>query len=593
MTFLPTTNPENIRFDFIVVSADAYVDHPSFGAAIIGRFVESLGFSVGVIAQPVTDNDYQKLGEPKHAFLVSCGVVDSMVANYSVNLKKRKEDAYSDNGIAGKRPDRVCDVYCNKLKNLYPETTVIAGGIEPSLRRLAHYDYWQNSVRQSILYTSKVDLVVYGMGEVAMQEICSAVKKGIPLNKLKDISGTAYITDINSASKKVKRAILENDNSKYKILSSFSRVSTDKKLYAKAFLDAQKSDDKGLIQKQDNNFYVVINPPATPASTKLLDYIYGLPFVREPHPSYENVPAIEEVKFSVAAHRGCYGDCAFCALKAHQGKCISNRSNDSILSEVESITKLKGFKGYIHDIGGPTANFHAQPCDKSKASSVCKEKTCLGHNPCKNIKYDHKNYLELLRAARKIKGVKKVFVRSGIRFDYIMGDSNKEFLQELVSFHVSGQLKVAPEHVSDSVLKLMNKPSHKVYLEFYDAFYKATKQAGKEQYLVPYFVSSHPGSTVKDAIKLLEYLLSINYEPQQVQDFYPTPNTLSTVMYYTGINPATNKEIFTAKTKQDKTIQRALMQWRKKENKPIIIDALKQNKRDDLIKRIVGSIFKK
>jgi len=587
MTFLPTTLAElNCNQpDFIVVTPDAYVDHPSFGAAIIGRLVQSEGFSVAVLSQPVTREDFKSLGEPKYGFLLSCGVVDSMVANYSVGGIRRKDDAYSDQGKAGKRPDRVCEVYAKALKKAYPDCFIVAGGIEPSLRRLAHYDYWSDSVRPSILASAPVDLIVYGMGEVAILEILHFAKMGANLKKIRGVAGTAYLTDIANATSTVKKAIESNGNKKYKVISSFTRVASDKKIFAKAFMDnANCEKHLGVIQKQSDTTYAVINPPASPAPTVLLDRVYTLPFVRSFHPKYKNIPAIEEVKFSVTAHRGCYGDCSFCALKAHQGKGIASRSLGSIIAEVEAITTMPDFKGYIHDIGGPSANFHTNPCAKSTKGDFCQDKQCIGHNPCKAKDSSHEQYLKILRAARAVKGVKKIFVRSGIRFDHAL--LNKEFLTELITYHISGQLKVAPEHVSDNVLALMNKPNHKTYLEFYNKFMAITKSVGKEQYLVPYFVSSHPGCTLKDAAKLTEYLMDIKYMPLQVQDFYPTPMSLSTTMYYCEFDPRNGKKLFVAKTKQDKLMQRALMQYRLEKNRSIVREALKLAKRDDLLARL-------
>ncbi|MCL2375414.1 MAG: YgiQ family radical SAM protein, partial [Firmicutes bacterium] len=460
--FLPTTKVElqaqSIdQPDFIVVSADAYVDHPSFGHALIARLVQSQGFSVAVLPQPVTDKEFLSLGAPKHAFLLSAGVVDSMVNNYHVSKTKRTEDVYSDEGKFGRRPDRVTEVYAKALKRLFSDSPIIAGGIEPSLRRLAHYDYWEDKVRHSILFSAPCDLIIYGMGEQPILEILSYTKKNVPLHKLKEIKGTAYLTDLNSANKQIKKAILENDRTYYNLLSSFSRVSTDKSLYGKSFLQAQQIFDsptpKGLIQKQDNDHFVVINPPSLPLPQKVFDSVYALPFMRKAHPRYKHIPALEEVQFSVTAHRGCFGNCSFCALTYHQGRHVLARSTESVLTEVEDLTHLEGFKGYIHDIGGPTANFHAPSCHKNETDGNCKNKECIGHKPCTNLRVNHKEYTEILRRAKNIKGVKKVFVRSGVRFDYAMMDSDKSFLKELTAHHVSGQLKVAPEHCSNKVLK--------------------------------------------------------------------------------------------------------------------------------------------
>jgi len=593
MPFLATTltelyDQEIWQPDFIVVSADAYVDHPSFGAAVVARLVESQGFSVAVLAQPVTNEDFKSLGEPKHAFLVSTGVVDSMVNNYSVSLNRRTEDVYSENGKMGRRPDRVCEVYCKALKKLFPDSPVIAGGIEPSLRRLAHYDYWSNSVRHSIVYDAPADLIIYGMGEVPIMELCHYAKRNVPLDKVKDIKGTAYLTDIHAAHTPVKQAILENDTQKFRLLSSYARVVSDKKIYAKAYIEAKNANrNKGLIQKQDNEKYVVVNAPPQPPTTKLLDFVASLPYMRTYHPMYQHVPAIEEVQFSVTAHRGCFGDCSFCALNYHQGKAISHRSDESILAEIETITQLNGFKGYIHDVGGPSANFHVGQCSMTqKGGSPCVEQTCIGHKPCKNLNASHTAYINLLRKARAIKGVKKVFVRSGVRFDFCNMDTTGEFLNELAAHHISGQLKVAPEHVSDNVLRLMNKPPHAEYIQFSKNFQRATRRAGKEQYLVPYFVSSHPGCTLKDAAKLTEFLMELRYMPLQVQDFYPTPGTLSTTMYYTETDPRTGEKLYVAKTKEEKAMQRALMQYRMDKNRGLVVKALKLAGREDLLKQL-------
>ncbi|MCL2847485.1 MAG: YgiQ family radical SAM protein [Firmicutes bacterium] len=589
MPFLPTTKAElsalNIDVpDFIVVTPEAYVDHPSFGASLIARLVESEGFSVVVLSQPVSKADFTSFGAPKHAFLLSCGAMDSMVANYSVSLQKRKEDAYSDGGKAGLRPDRVCQTHSKALKKHFPNTPIIAGGLEPSLRRLAHYDYWSNRIMPSILFDAPVDLIICGMGEVPILEICKFAKKNIPLNKVKDIFGTAYLTPLENASKVVRAAITTADNSKFQILSSYNSVKSDKKTYLKTFLQYSATHNKGFIQKQDNTHYAIINPPATPSTTELLDRVYELPYMRDFHPKYKHIPAIEEVQFSITAHRGCFGNCSFCALNYHQGKSIISRSDDSILREVEILTKHPKFKGYIHDVGGPSANFHTNPCEKK--GEPCRDKNCIGFDNCKNLNADHTKYLELLRKVRAVKGIKKVFVRSGVRFDFCNMDSDKDFLNELTAHHISGQLKVAPEHVSDAVLKLMNKPPHKTYVEFSKAFNAATKKVGLEQYLVPYFVSSHPGATLKDAVKLTEYLISIRYEPEQVQDFYPTPGTLSTAMYYTELDHVNFKKLFVAKTQEEKALQRALLQYRRERNRLLVTKALKLVNREDLLSKI-------
>ena len=566
--------------DFILISGDAYVDHPSFGHALIARLFEKGGYSVGIIPQPVKDSDYSELGAPKRAFLVSGGVVDSMVNNYTVAKKKRTRDEYSEDGVAGRRPDRNVSVYCKALKRLFPTVPVIAGGIEASLRRLSHYDYWSDSVMHSILMDAPADLIIYGMGENPVFELIKACDRGIPLDKIKNIRGTAYLTDYASASAKVKKAI-DGDGSEYITVSSHERVKSDKKLYCKAFMAAYENTDpscaKGIIQKQDYERYVVVNPPALPLTEKQMDYVYSIDYVRAPYPMYKSVPAIEEVKFSVTAHRGCYGNCSFCALTYHQGRQISKRSADNIIAEVEKIAADKDFKGYIHDIGGPSANFHDNPCAKNgKRGEECKKRDCIGYKTCAAVKPNHSEYLEILRRARNVKGVKKVFIRSGIRFDYLMADEDKTFMRELVKHHVSGQLKVAPEHIADGTLRLMNKPPHDVYEKFRAEFARLNKEFGLNQYLVPYFISSHPGCTLSDAVKLTEYLMQINYMPKQVQDFYPTPSTLSTTMYYTELDPRTLEPVFVAKNPHDKAMQRALLQYRLPQNKKLVEEAFEK-----------------
>lgn len=592
--FLPINQEEMLEreiwtLDFVVVSGDAYVDHPSFGHALIARLVESQGFNVGIIAQPQTDEDYMKLGEPTKAFLVTSGVVDSMVNNYAVSKKRRDRDVYSEGGQMGKRPDRALNVYCKTLKRLFPDTPIIIGGIEASLRRLSHYDYWSDEVHHSILVDTQADLLIYGMGENPIFDICKAAHKNIPLDKLRNVRGTAFIVDIENAPKYLVDAVTV-PNDEYVMLSSHERVCIDKKIYAKAFMVSSDNTDpftaKILVQKQDNTRYAVVNIPALPLTEKQMDFVYSLNYVRKPHPIYKlGVPAIEEVEFSVTAHRGCFGNCNFCALTYHQGKIIQSRSADSIVEEVEKLAASPDFKGYIHDIGGPSANFHQPSCDKQLKSGVCKNSECIGYRPCPNLKVDHSKYLGVLRRARAVNGVKKVFVRSGVRFDYLMMDKDKTFINELVRHHVSGQLKVAPEHCCDNVLEIMNKPQFSKYLEFYKEFYKINDKAKLNQFLVPYFISSHPGCTINDAISLTEYLKSIGYMPKQVQDFYPTPSTLSTTMYYTELDPRTMKPIFVAKSYEDKAMQRALLQYRLKCNKSLITRALEKAGRNDLIEK--------
>lgn len=582
--FLPVTIEECYereiwQLDFVLVSADAYVDHHSFGHAIIARLIESQGFTVGIVPQPVTDEDFLRLGEPKHAFLVSGGVVDSMVNNYSVAKRRRTEDVYSEGGDFGRRPDRATTVYAQALKRLFPHVPVIIGGIEPSLRRLSHYDYWSDSVMRSILYDSGADLLIYGMGENPIFDLCAAAKRKKPLGKLRNIRGTAYLTDAASAPADVAAVIAGEKRAGYTLLSSHERVAGDKRTYAKAFMVQYRNTDPfsadTLIQKQDNTQYAVVNRPALPLTEKQMDFVYALPFARAPHPMYtRGVPAIEEVKFSVTAHRGCFGNCAFCALTYHQGRIVTPRSDKSILDEVEEIAADPDFKGYVSDIGGPSANLHFPACDKQKTAGVCVDRECIGYKPCPNLKVDQSGYLNILRKARAVKGVKKVFVRSGLRFDYMLYDKDRTFMRELVRHHVSGQLKVAPEHVCDGVLKVMNKPPHALYEKFCGEYAEENAKAGKKQFLVPYLISSHPGCTLADAVELMEYLKSINYCPEQVQDFYPTPGTLATTMYYTELDPRTLEPIYVAKDPHEKAMQRALMQYRNPKNKRLIDEAL-------------------
>ena len=568
------------QLDFIVVSCDAYVDHHSFGHAIIARLVESQGFTVGVIPQPVSDEDFSRLGAPRHAFLVSGGVVDSMVNNYTVARRRRTSDVYSEGGRFGRRPDRALTVYTRALKRLFPDVPVIIGGIEASLRRFSHYDYWSDSVMHSVLYDSGADLLIYGMGENPILELCAMAKRKKPLGRLRNIRGTAYMTDLAAAPGDIAEAIGGKNVAGVTVLSSHERVKSDKKIYAKAFLTQYRNTDPFsadvLVQKQDNTRYVVVNRPALPLEEKQMDFVYALPFARAPHPMYKDgVPAIEEVKFSVTAHRGCFGNCAFCALTYHQGRIVTPRSEKSILEEVERIAADPDFKGYIHDIGGPSANLHNPACDKQKTAGVCRDRECIGYKPCPNLKVDQSAYLSVLRKARSIKGVKKVFIRSGLRFDYMLYDKDRTFLRELVRHHISGQLKVAPEHVADNVLKTMNKPPHALYEKFCAEYAKCNAEAGKRQYLVPYLISSHPGCTLSDAVDLAKYLKKIGYCPEQVQDFYPTPGTLATTMYYTGLDPRTMQPIYVARDPHEKAMQRALMQYRNPKNRALIEEALK------------------
>ena len=563
---------------------EAYVDHPSFGHAIVSRLLQSLGIDVAIIPQPQNDSDFSRFGQPKYGFMVSSGVVDSMVNNYTVAKIKRTRDVYSEGGDVGKRPDRCVDVYCNALKRLYPDTPVVIGGIEASLRRFAHYDYWKDIVLPSILVSSKADLLIYGMGERPLKEIFDMVKKGVPLDKIKDVRGTCYLSSYDNLSAKLKKAIEEHS---VVFSPSYEQVKADKLQYVQAFNAQYSNNDpyygKTLLQKHGDK-YLVQNPMQYPLSVKEMDEIYNLPYERTYHPSYtKGVPAIEEVKYSLTSVRGCFGACNYCAIAFHQGRIVQKRSKENIVKEAESFVADKDFKGYIHDVGGPTANFRDPACEKQKTMGVCKDKSCIGYKPCPAMKVDHREYLDLLKTLRQIEGIKKVFIRSGIRFDYLMYDEDREFMYELIKYHISGQLKVAPEHISDATLQAMNKPPFEVYLKFKDKFDSINKKLGKKQYLVPYLISSHPGCTLKDAIRLAQYLKSIGYMPEQVQDFYPTPSTKSTCMYYTGINPDTMKPIYVAKTKKEKTYQRALMQYRKKSNYEIIVEALKEAGRQDLI----------
>ena len=585
MPFLPVTKEElnGEQPDFVLVSADAYVDHPSFGHAIIARLIEREGFSVAILAQPQNDADFTRFGEPKIGFMVSGGVVDSMVNNYTVAKIRRTTDVYSEGGEFGKRPDRVVTVYSNALKRLYPSVPVVIGGIEASLRRFAHYDYWADEVMPSILLSSKADLLMYGMGERPLWDLLRLVKKGVPLSSIKDVRGTCYAAEFSRLSEKTQTFLKEHA----RFCPSFEEVKESKEKYAKAFkLQSENSDyitGETLVQKHGDR-YVIQNPPQKPLTTEEMDLVYSLPFMRTYHPSYKKgVPAIKEVKFSISSVRGCFGECSYCALTFHQGRRVQNRSEESILKEAESFTKDPEFKGYIHDVGGPTADFYGDACDKQKTLGACKNKRCIGYSRCPNLKVHHGEYLHLLRSLRAVKGVKKVFVRSGVRFDYIMYDEDKTFFKELVEHHVSGQLKVAPEHCSEKVLSYMNKPSFQTYLKFKQEYEKINKEIGKEQYLVPYFISSHPGSTLNDAIELAVYLHSIHSVPEQVQDFYPTPSTRSTCMYYTGLNPDDMKPVYVPKSREEKREQRALLQYGRPENYELVYAALVKAGRTDLI----------
>ncbi len=586
MAFLPISTEETggRQVDIVYVIGEAYVDHPSFGHAIVSRLLQSLGIDVVIVAQPMSDADYTRFGVPKYGFMVSSGVVDSMVNNYTVAKIHRTRDVYSEGGDVGRRPDRCVDVYCNNLKRLFPDSPIIIGGIEASLRRFAHYDYWKDQVLPSILVSSKADLLIYGMGERPIKEIFAMAKKGIPLDKIRDIRGTCYLEEFSNLSAKLKQAIEEHA---VDFCPSYEQVKMDKLQYVQAFKTQYANNDpysgKTLLQKHGDK-YLIQNPMQYPMSAKEMDEIYDLPYERNYHPSYKRgVPAIEEVKYSLTSVRGCFGACNYCAIAFHQGRIVQKRSKDNIVKEAKLLVEDKDFKGYIHDVGGPTANFRDPACKKQSTQGVCRDKSCIGYKPCPAMQVDHSEYLDLLKTLREIDGIKKVFIRSGIRFDYVLYDKNPEFLYELIKHHVSGQLKVAPEHISDKVLEAMNKPSFDVYLKFKRKYDEINAKLGKKQYLVPYLISSHPGCTLEDAIRLAQYLKSIGYMPEQVQDFYPTPSTKSTCMYYTGINPDTMKPIYVAKTKKEKTYQRALMQYRKKSNYEIISQALREAGREDLI----------
>ena len=567
------------QFDFIYITGDAYVDHPSFGAAIVSRLLESLGYTVGIISQPDwrTDNDFMRFGMPRLAFLVTSGNIDSMVAHYTAAKRKRSDDAYTPGGKAGKRPDRAVTVYCRKLREIYGDTPIAIGGLEASLRRFAHYDYWDDCVKPSILAESGADLLMFGMGEHQITELSERLAAGENIKDITDIRGTCYLTDpVNTPLGAAE-------------CPSFEQVRENKKLYAKACRQQYDQQDevygKTVIQRH-GKMMLVQNPPALSLTTEELDRIYSLPFMRTYHPSYEKyggVPGIEEVRFSITHNRGCFGYCNFCSIALHQGRKVTCRSERSILEEAVKITKMPDFKGYIHDVGGPTANFRKPSCEKQLKFGLCKGKKCLAPVPCPNLEVSHREYIEILRKLRKIKGIKKVFIRSGIRYDYLMEDESDEFIRELIRNHVSGQLKVAPEHCSAAVLDKMGKPHIEAYKRFQEKFYSITKGMGKEQYLVPYLMSSHPGSTLKEAVDLAIFLKENKIHPEQVQDFYPTPGTISTCIFYSGFDPYTMEEVYVPRTAEEKKMQRTLLQYFKPENKKTVIAALKKAGRSDLI----------
>ncbi len=582
--FLPISKEDMIergieQFDFVYVIGDAYVDHPSFGPAIISRILESRGFSVGIISQPdwKDDTSISIMGEPRLGFLVSGGNMDSMVNHYSVSKKRRESDSFTPGGEMGKRPDYATVVYCNLIRRTYKKTPIIIGGIEASLRRLAHYDYWSNKLKRSIILDSGADLISYGMGERSIVEIAEALESGIDVKDITFIDGTVYKTKDKDS---IYDAIW---------LPEWDEIKENKRTFAESFYTQYCNTDpfsgKRLVEGYGTNF-VVQNPPQKPLSQSEMDAVYALPYMRNYHPSYEEaggVPAIREIKFSLVSNRGCFGGCSFCALTFHQGRIIQTRSHESIIEEAKIITQDPEFKGYIHDVGGPTANFRAPACKKQLTKGACPNKQCLFPTPCKNLEVDHKDYIELLRKLRELPKVKKVFIRSGIRFDYLMADKDKTFLRELCEHHVSGQLKVAPEHISNAVLKRLGKPAVEVYNKFVQAYKDMNKKIGKEQYLVPYLMSSHPGSTLKEAIELAEYLRDLGYMPEQVQDFYPTPSTISTCMYYTGLDPRTMEEVYVSTNPHEKAMQRALIQYRNPKNYDLVYEALMKADRQDLI----------
>ena len=584
MEFLPITRREMLDrgwdiCDVVYIIGDAYVDHPSFGHAIISRVLESHGYNVGIISQPDWKNpkSIDVFGRPRLGFLVSGGNMDSMVNHYSVTKHHRKTDAFTPGGIMGKRPDYATTVYCNLIRQTYKDVPILIGGIEASLRRLGHYDYWSDTMKRSILLDSQADLLMYGMGEKTIVEVADALNSGLDVKDITYIDGTVFKTKA------------PDDSLPTITLPSFAEIKADRRRYAESFKIQYANCDpftaKRLAEPYDN-FYVVQNPPQKPLTTAEMDAVYDLPYMRAYHPSYEKaggVPAIEEVKFSLVSNRGCFGACSFCALTFHQGRIVQTRSHESILREAEIMVKDKDFKGYIHDVGGPTANFRHPACEKQLSKGACDGRQCLYPTPCKNLNADHSDYVALLRKLRKLPGVKKVFVRSGIRFDYLLADKKDTFFRELVQYHISGQLKVAPEHVSDAVLARMGKPKNAVYNQFVEKFFALNRQYGMNQYLVPYLMSSHPGSTLKEAVELAEYIRDMGYNPEQVQDFYPTPSTLSTVMYCTGLDPRTMERVYVPTDPHEKAMQRALIQYRDPKNYALVREALMKAHREDLI----------
>ena len=580
--------------DFVYVIGDAYVDHPSFGHAIISRILEAHGYKVGIISQPDWKDakSITILGKPRLGFLVSGGNMDSMVNQYSVSKKRRQEDSYTPGGVMGKRPDYASIVYCNLIRSVYKDVPIIIGGIEASLRRLAHYDYWSDRLKRSILLDSQADLISYGMGEKSIVEIAEALDSGLDVKDITFIEGTVYKT-------KTLESVYD-----FELLPDYQELLKDKRNYAESFFIQYSNTDpftgKRLVEPYEGRIYVVQNPPAKPLSQGEMNQVYDLPYMRNYHPVYEEeggVPAIREIKFSLISNRGCFGACSFCALTFHQGRIIQARSHESLIKEAKLLTEEPDFKGYIHDVGGPTADFRFPACEKQMDKGACKHRQCLFPEPCKNLRADHGDYIELLRKLRSLPKVKKVFIRSGIRFDYVLADSKGKFLKELCEHHVSGQLKVAPEHVADKVLKRMGKPTNQVYQKFVDAYEQMNRKLGKKQYLVPYLMSSHPGSTMKEAVELAEYLRDLGYMPEQVQDFYPTPSTISTCMYYTGYDCRTMEKIYVPVNPHEKAMQRALIQYRNPKNYDLVAEALKIAGRTDLIgfdrKCLIRPQFKK
>ncbi len=594
MNFLPINRAEMDelgwdRPDFVYVTGDAYVDHPSFGVAIISRVLEAEGFRVAILSQPdyKSCDAFREYGRPRLGFLVTAGNIDSMVAHYTASKKRRSYDYYSPGGKMGLRPDRACIVYCNRIREAYGDVPIILGGLEASLRRLAHYDYWDNKVRRSVLIDSRADILTYGMGENILRRIAALLDKGVPIKKIRDVRGTVY-------------AAAKGDTVHFEIADSwdYDEIKTDKRRYAEAFGVQYRNTDsisgKALVEYYDSK-QLVQNPPMPPLEREELDAVYALPYTRRYHPSYESVggvPAITEVEMSITHNRGCFGGCNFCALAFHQGRTVRSRSIESVVAEAKQITESPNFKGYIHDVGGPTANFRYSACKKQLKSGVCTNRKCLAPKPCPNLIADHSEYIELLRRVESLPKVKKVFIRSGIRFDYVLADKNEAFFKKLVRDHVSGQLKVAPEHCSAHVLGCMGKPAVEACEAFKERYFELTKSFGKEQYLVPYLMSSHPGSRLEDAVELALYLKKWGYAPEQVQDFYPTPGTASTVMYYTGIDPLTMKNVYCVRDHEEKQMQRALLQSSRPENAALVRRALKKCGREDLIGYGEGCLVK-